>query len=117
MENDKRNGYGRMSGEEAFEMMFGKRDTVYPEEMKQEFVGIYDRTKETMKNMHEERSSFMDKWKDRIGDGGRFPDGMRPGVFGMFGMFGHMGAPDFCGGHGFQGCCPHHGGKHGFFGW
>ncbi len=44
-----------MSGEEAFEMMFGKKDTAYPEEMKQEFVGIYDRAKAAMKNLREER--------------------------------------------------------------
>lgn len=113
MENDKRNGHGRMSGEEAFEMMFGKKDTAYPEEMKQEFVGIYDRAKAAMKNLREERSSFMDKWKDRIGGEGRFPDGMRPGVFGVFG---HMGAPGFCCGHGFRECWLHEGGGHGFFG-
>lgn len=118
MENDKRNWHDhRMSGEKAFEMMFGGKDETYPEEMKQEFVGIYDRAKEAMKSLYEERHSFMDKWKDRIGDGGRFPGGVRPGVFGIFGMFGHMCAPGFCGGHGLRECGPRHGGQQGFFGW
>ncbi len=75
MENQERNdrfsqcnGH-KMSGEEVYEKMFGKRDKEYPEEMKTEFIALYENMQNTFHKLHEDRKSFFNKWKDNLCDG------------------------------------------------
>lgn len=116
MENDMRGRHGRpMSGEEAFEAMYGSKAAEYPAEMKQEFIAVFDRAQEAMKSLHAKRKAFMDKWKDTIGDDRHMPDEMRQGLSALFGMFGRPDAPGPWG-HGFREACgARRGGGPGFF--
>ena len=58
----------KMTGEEAFHAMFGEKGKEYPEEMKEEFIQLYDGMREAFKNVHDNRKVFIGKWKDVIGE-------------------------------------------------
>ena len=66
---------GKMTGREAFGNFFGEKDKEYPEEMKKEFAQLFDRSREVMKLLQEERKAFHDKWEQYLEEECAFPDG------------------------------------------
>ena len=98
---------GKMTGEDAFGIMFGEKGAEFPAEMKREFTEIFDRTKESMKRICDDRKSFMEKWEGTIGEE-CFPSGDEGCHHGH--PFGHGEAGHGGRGEGFPG------GGRGFFG-
>lgn len=98
MENAKRNfrGHGlrgrffgwvksKMTGEDAFGIMYGERGGECPKEMKEEFVVLFDQMKEAHTKLHEGRKAFMDKWNEYI------PEDCKHGHDHCHGGDGHFG--------------------------
>lgn len=86
MENTKKNFRGhaahgrffewmknKMTGEDAFGIMYGEKGKDYPEEMKAEFAAIFEETKRTHAKLHEDRKAFMEKWKEYAPADSDFP--------------------------------------------
>lgn len=121
MENTKRNfgehgmrgrffGWARskMTGADAFGIMFGDKGKECPEEMQDEFVALFDRLEESHARLHADRGAFVEKWKEYMPEGRELPNDDRFGGAHPFGR-----GREACQGHG-EGF---HGRGRGFFGW
>lgn len=111
MENTKGNCFGngihgrffnwakdKMTGEDAFGIVYGEKGKAYPEEMKKEFGALFDQAKEALCGLHDNRKAFMEKWKEYAPEEPGFPGhahfgGGHPGGFGNEGFGGPGGFP------------------------
>ena len=81
----------KMTGKDAFGIFYGEKGEDYPAEMREDFISLFDESKEAMNRIHCDREAYMEKWKEYTPDHDVFSDmkGHRP-PFG-FGGNGHAG--------------------------
>ncbi|WP_295940370.1 hypothetical protein [uncultured Alistipes sp.] len=117
----------KMTGEDAFGILFGEKAKELPEEMKKEFVELFDECMQVHRKLHDDRKAFMGKWKEYMPEMGGCPDGARfgGGHSPEHGSMDHAGwgggFAEYCGempgcGDGFAGGPGGHGGHGGHFG-
>lgn len=64
----------KMTGEDAFDIMYGEKGKDYPAEMKKEFTELFNRKKEFHEKLHKEKKAFMNKWKEYAPEGHDWSD-------------------------------------------
>lgn len=69
----------KMTGDDAFVIMYGEKGKEYPEEMKKEFTSLFDEMKAAHTKLYGDRKAFMEKWKEYAPEESGFPGGGRLG--------------------------------------